>query len=169
MRASAPSLCVCRYFLAIHGSICIYMPLCKIKEWATWAHNDIPMMQHAARYSTSFTKLALWAGGLFSQWLLMLLQPSCVTAQLTLLWFIPFCQPIILVVRTLLRTVNIFLYDVCCRVIMLHYMTLFAQPIVFQVFSFFMNSNFVHRIWKNEKLWWSGGCLFSKQGLWSFH
>lgn len=50
-------------FLAICGPICIHMPLCKIKEWATWAHNNIPMMHHAALYCTSFTKLALWNGG----------------------------------------------------------------------------------------------------------
>lgn len=56
-------VCSSIFFLAMCGSICSLMPLCKCKEWATWAGNRIPMMHHAARYSSSSTKLALWKKG----------------------------------------------------------------------------------------------------------
>lgn len=52
-------VCLSQY---IYCSICILV-LCKIMKWATWADNSIPMMHHAAWYSTSFSRLAWWNGG----------------------------------------------------------------------------------------------------------
>lgn len=53
-------ICVCNpFFVLICGCFCIQIAQCKIKEWASRDHNNVPIMCHADEHNTSFTKQAL--------------------------------------------------------------------------------------------------------------
>lgn len=52
-------LCMQAFFVLICSCFCICIAQCKIKEWASRAHNNIPIMCHADEHNTSFTKQAL--------------------------------------------------------------------------------------------------------------